>query len=68
MLVPISIPLVESAAADAAGGLLAFGFRVSLLLRFCPLAMIGFLCARSIGAVGENERPRDLQEVRGQKA
>jgi len=54
--------------AAAAVGLMAFGFRISLLPRLRPLAMIGFLYDRSVAAVGENERPRDLHEVRGNKA
>lgn len=39
----VGIPLVNGDAAAAAGsGLFAFGFRISLLPRFCPLAKLGF--------------------------
>jgi hypothetical protein len=43
-LIGASIHLLDGVeTAPATGGLLALGFRISLLLRFCPLAIIGLL-------------------------
>jgi hypothetical protein len=44
MLIGDSVPLIgKDEIAVAADGLFAFGLRISLLPRFCPLAMIGLL-------------------------
>jgi hypothetical protein len=68
MLIEASVALVKGDVAAADDGLSAFGFRISLLPRFCALAILGLLCDRSLATVGENEWPRDLHEVRGHKA
>jgi hypothetical protein len=36
--------LVKGDNATTGDGLVAFGFRISLLPRFCPLATLGLLC------------------------
>ena len=60
MLIGASIPLVDRVdVAPATGGLFAFGFRISLLLRFCPLAMIGLVDFNEATLdVGRLRRPR----------
>lgn len=65
MLMGTRIALVDSVdVVPAVGGLLAFGFRISRLLRLCPLDMVvSFASDRSVRSA-KNERLRRLHEVR----